>query len=209
MLKSHQLSIVFAVLTVFTGLTLFAPETINAQRRDYFTDQEIELVRDANEIDKRIDVLVKAIDRRFLVINSDNSQAKQVSKDLDKWGELPTGSRLELLSDISEIFQKAIDDIDDLASRKEMNENISKGTSENETDIYTKQIIKANDKKFPIAVHTLADASKRILITLESLNKTTTDQKEKGLILSSIESCNMIIEASANIERPSSKKKND
>ena len=41
-----------------------------AQRRDCFTDAEIELIRDAQDIDLRIRVLTHAIDRRFSVIKS-------------------------------------------------------------------------------------------------------------------------------------------
>lgn len=199
--------LLFSLITLFC-FTLVFPQNSNAQRRDYLTDAEIELVRDANEIDKRIDVLVKAIDRRFLVVNKDNSQAKQVEKDSDKWGELPEGTKTELLSDISSLLQKAIDDIDDLASRKSMNEKLLQNSSEeNLTDEETKRVIKANDKKFPTAVHSLADASRKYLPMLEALEANPTNEKERGAILKAIESCNMIIEASAQIQRPETKKK--
>ncbi|MDQ3179728.1 MAG: hypothetical protein M3Q33_04330, partial [Acidobacteriota bacterium] len=107
------------VLTAFFCLTLFFPASANAQgRRDYLTDEEIELVREAQEINLRIEVLTKAIDRRFLVINNAASQTKQVQKDAEKWGELPKGSRPLLLWNIERILQKAIDDIDDVAAHK-------------------------------------------------------------------------------------------
>lgn len=197
----------FSIITLFC-FTLVFPQTSNAQRRDYLTDAEIELVRDANEIDKRIDVLVKAIDRRFLVINNDTSQSKQVEKDSNKWGELPSGTKTELLSDISSLLQKAIDDIDDLASRKSMNDKLLQNTSEeNLTDEETKRLIKSNDKKFPTAVHNLADASRKYLPMLETLEENPTNEKERGSILKAIESCNLIIEASSQIQRPETKKK--
>lgn len=195
------------VLTALFCLTLVFPPASNAQRRDYLTDEEIELVRDANEIDRRIDVLVKAIDRRLLVINNDTTQEKQLKKDSDKWGELPTGTKTELLSDISNILQKAIDDIDDLASRKELNEKVLQGTAENDVDEDTKRIIKTNDQKFPAAVHNLADASRKYLPILETFGANAGNEKEKGVILRAIESCNMIIEASAQVQKPEPKKK--
>ncbi len=208
-MKNSKISFIFLTLTALFCLTLFAPSISKAQSRDYLTDPEIELVRDANEIDKRIDVLVKAIDRRFLVINNDTTQAKQISKDSDKWGELPTGTRLELLSDISKILQKGIDDIEDLVARKSMNDKLleNKNENENETDIYTKGIIKTNDKKFPTAVHNLADASRKYLPMLENFDTNSKNEKEKGAILRSIESCNSIIEASSQVARPETTKK--
>lgn len=196
------------VLTAFFCLTLIFPPMSNAQRRDYLTDEEIELVRDANEIDKRIEVLVKAIDRRFLVINNDTTQEKQLKKDSDKWGALPSGTKTDLLSDISYILQKAIDDIDDLVARKNMNEKLLQNTSdENETDTETRRILKTNDQKFPAAVHNLADASRKYLPILETFGANAGNEKEKGVILRAIESCNMIIEASAQVQKPESKKK--
>lgn len=195
------------VLTALFCLTLIFPQTSNAQRRDYLTDEEIELVRDANEIDKRIGVLVKAIDRRLLVINNDPTQEKQLKKDSEKWGELPSGTKTELLSDISNILQKAIDDIDDLAARKGVNEKLLEGKTENDSDEETKRLLKANDTKFPAAVHNLADASRKYLPILETFGANADNEKEKGVILKAIESCNMIIEASAQVQKPESKKK--
>jgi len=40
-----------------------------AQKRDNLTDAETELIRYHRELDKRVDVLIKAADRRFAVIN--------------------------------------------------------------------------------------------------------------------------------------------
>lgn len=206
-MRKPKFKFIFFTLTALFCLTLFFPTESNAQRRDYFTDAEIELVRDANEIDDRIEVLTKAIDRRFLVINNDASQEKQLKKDSDKWGELPTGTRLELLSDVSKILQKAIDDIEDLAARKSMNDKLLENKAENDQDENTQRIIKTNDKKFPTAVHNLADASRKYLPMLETLKSNTTDQKEIGALLRSIESCNLIIEGSSQVQKPVSKKK--
>lgn len=204
-LKTKRLAI--AVFAAILLTTLFGQIETQAQIRDYFTDAEIELVRDANEIDKRTDVLVKAIDRRFLVIENDNSQAKQVEKDEGKWGELPSGTRAELLTDISRILQKAIDDIDDLVARKEMNENLKKGEVKDDLDKITQRLLQKNDERFPLAVHNLADAARKYLPKLTSIRNGEMDQRERGAVDRSIESCEAIIEASDRVPKPTGKKK--
>jgi hypothetical protein len=195
-------------LSVAFCMTLIFPEISNAQRRDYFTDEEIELIRDANEIDLRINVLVKAIDRRFSVINNDNSQEKQTKKDSAKWGELPTGTRLQLFSDIANILQKAIDDLEDLAARQSMNEKLLKNTGDSDEDQENARVLRTNNKKFPLAVHNLADASRKFEPMLEAALENTTDEREKGAILRALESCNLVIEGSSQIAKPASNKKN-
>ena len=99
------------------------------QAREHLTEQEIELVKDAQVLDKRIDVFIKAADRRMLVLSGtspDTATAKQLKKDSDAWGELPTGSRAELISDIAGIFDEAITNIDDVSLRDEKNPLIPK-----------------------------------------------------------------------------------
>ena len=50
----------------------------------------------------------------------------QLKKDSERWGELPTGSRSELVSDIARILDEAITNIDDVSSRDERNPLIAK-----------------------------------------------------------------------------------
>ena len=171
-------------LFVLLSLLLFACGsllTVQAQRRDHLTAEEIELVRDAQQIDNRMEVFVKAIDRRFLVLNKDVSQTKQIEKDTDKWGELPTGTRQQLLTDIEKLLDEAISKIDDVAAR------------DMKSDF------------FPIAVHTLADGANRFLPQLKSQMGKTTDEKERGAIIGAIDLCNQIIEASAKVKRETPK----
>jgi acyl-CoA reductase-like NAD-dependent aldehyde dehydrogenase len=179
----------FAIYTLsaFFLLFLFFPSSADAQRRDYLTEEEIELVRDAQEIDRRIDVLTKAIDRRFMALSGNAEQTKQLEKDAEKWGELPKGKRIQLLSDIHKILQKAADDIDDLARRD--------GGIKSEL--------------FPKAVHKLADAAQRFLPQLRTQMDAVTDEKERGSILNAIDLCNQIIEAATKVpkEYPKEKKK--
>ena len=99
------------------------------QAREHLTEHEIELVKDAQILDKRVDVFIKAADRRMLVLsgmNPDAATAKQLKKDSDAWGELPNGSRAELIADIAGIFDEAITNIDDVSSRDEKNPLIPK-----------------------------------------------------------------------------------
>lgn len=165
-------------LGAFVALLLVAftfPSAANAQKRDYMTDPESELVRDAQEIDRRVDVLTMMIDRRFAVLNN---QPSPISKDSEKWGDAPTGTRLELLSDISKLLQKSIDDIDDVAAHNRM-----------------------DSKLFPKAMSNLAAAANRYLPQLRTAYDKAENEKEKGTILGSIEFCNQIIEASAKVPK--------
>ena len=97
------------------------------QKRDHLTPQEVDRVKEAQILDKRIEVFIKAAERRMMVINGTAaSKAKQLKKDAEKWGELPTGTRFELVGDIARIFDEAITNIDDVSSRDERNPLIPK-----------------------------------------------------------------------------------
>ncbi|HEV7472876.1 MAG TPA: hypothetical protein VGN90_02435 [Pyrinomonadaceae bacterium] len=97
------------------------------QAREHLTPKEIDLVKDAQILDKRIDVFIKAADRRLLALNgTDAANAKQLKKDSESWGELPSGSRAELIGDIARIFDEAITNIDDVSTRDESNPLIPK-----------------------------------------------------------------------------------
>jgi len=98
-----------------------------ASQRDHLTAQEVDLVKEAQILDKRIDVFIKAAERRLMVINgSAAANAKQLKKDSERWGELPTGSRAELVLDIARILDEAITNIDDVSARDEHNPLIPK-----------------------------------------------------------------------------------
>ena len=113
------------LLTLF--ISLFVGFSAQAQSRDHLTQQEVDLVKEAQILDKRIDVFIKAAERRMMVINnSAAANAKQLKKDSERWGELPTGSRAELVSDIARIFDEAITNIDDVSARDERNPLIAK-----------------------------------------------------------------------------------
>jgi len=102
--------------------------TADAQEhRDHLTPLEQDLVKDTQILDKRIEVFIKAADRRLLALKGpDAAAAKQLKKDLEKWGELPTGSRADLIRDVAKILDEAITNIDDVSSRDERNPLIPK-----------------------------------------------------------------------------------
>ena len=115
-------------LTVGLIFTFYNPGEIRAvQARDHLTEQEVELVKDTQVLDKRIEVFIKAADRRMQVLSgSEATNAKQSKKDAELWGALPTGTRAELIGDIARIFDEAITNIDDVSSRDEKNPLIPK-----------------------------------------------------------------------------------
>lgn len=170
-----------------------------AQSRDYLTPEEIELVRDAQEIDYRIDVLVKAADRRFAVLGID-VQPPVIKKETGEWGKPPSGTRAELLDDIRRILQKAVDDLDSLAERPDSailpHPDDPKRKNRGLNDI------------FPIAVRSLAAGSQRFKVGLERELERATDRAERGLISTSIDLSSQIIEASAKIPNLKPKSKN-
>ena len=176
-------------ILILLGLSMIS--TVAAQRRDYMTDEEVEFVRDAQDIDKRIEVLTKMIDRRFNELGIDVAGWKPSAKDITKWGEIHGGTREELLWDVRQLLQKAIDDIDDVALH---NENT---LTQNKTE----------GLLFPKAVRSLAAAANRYLPQLKSILPKTTDEREKGLILGSIESCEDIIASVVNLPADSKSEK--
>jgi len=118
------------ILLTFVVSLLLANSAL--AQRDYLTPQEIDLVKEAQVLDKRIDVFIKAAERRLLVINGTTPAAtnakpsKKDKEDAERWGELPTGSRAELVSDIARIVDAAIDNIDNVSEHDERNPLIGK-----------------------------------------------------------------------------------
>lgn len=185
MSKIHNLAFLrLNCLPAFVFVFFIFAQIVPAQPpRDHLTYEEIELVREVQELDNRMEIYVKAIDRRFLVLYNDNSQAKQIEKDQKKWGELPKGTRLELLLDVKKILQEAIDKIDDVADHD------------------------AKSALIPYAVHILADGARRFIPELEKLQAAATDKREKGVIYDAINFSNQIIEAAEKIPKPTEKRK--
>ena len=114
-------------IALFAG-SVFVAQAV-APQRDHLTPQEVDLVKEAQILDKRIDIFIRATERRMMVINGSAgaaANAKQLKKDSERWGELPTGSRADLVWDIAKILDEAITNIDDVSARDERNPLIGK-----------------------------------------------------------------------------------
>lgn len=183
-----------AIVLVMTA----APTTADAQRRDYLTDEEIEIVREAQQMDERIGVLIHAIDRRISVIGLGAVSSVKPLKEKDIWGPPPAGTRAELLSDIKRIIQKAIDDIDNLAARPD-----SAIIDEDEGK-------KPKDPKaiFAKAVRNLGSAATRYRPIFNDELSRTEVKTERGLLLDIVENCDQIIEAVSKLPAEVKKGKN-
>jgi hypothetical protein len=173
-------------LTIGLTLTFFASAAIGAaQARDHLTEQEIELVKEAQALDKRVDVFIKAADRRMLVLTStatDPTTAKQLKKDTELWGDLPKGTRAELIGDIARIFDEAITNIDDVSARDEKNPLLAK------------------------ALRKLAAAATRIVGQLKPQEEQAKDDSEANSFDQLVENAESIIQAANKLPPPSEKK---
>jgi len=166
-------------------LALSYPICSVSQTRDHLTPQEVDLVKDAQELDKRIDVFVKAADRRLLALNGtvDAANAKQLKKDAELWGELPTGSRSELVGDIARILDEAITNIDDVSGRDE------------------------NNPLVPRALRKLATEATRIVDQLKPLSSQAKGDEEIASFEQLMENAHSILEAANKLPPPVDKKK--
>ncbi|MBS1792256.1 MAG: hypothetical protein JSS81_00295 [Acidobacteria bacterium] len=170
-----------AVVLPLIALFLSAAIAADAQRRDYLTEDEIELVRDAQQIDLRIKVLARAVDRRIAVLKN------ETPKESKEWGPLPQGTPAELYSDIDKLLEKAIDDIDDVAERSR------------------------DSRFFPKAVFKLSDSCREYIPQFKTFIDAVKNEKERGSLLGAIEKCDEVIEASTKVPREpekNEKKKN-
>jgi len=139
---------------------LFMPLS-RAQERDHLTEKEVDLVRETQIIDARIDVFIKAADRRILVLTTPN--ATQKKKEEEMWGPLPTGSRAELLIDFRRILSEAMEKLDDSAERNRSNPLLSK------------------------ALDKLKAAATRQIVALKALAPQMTEKREQRALLEAID----------------------
>ena len=155
-----------------------------AQARDHLTESEMDLVRDNQELDKRIDIFIKAADRRLAIINGTlQPPSKKSQKDEEKWGNLPKGSRAELLSDIAGILDEAITNIDDVSRRDEKNPLISR------------------------SLRKLTTASNGYVTQLAALKNQTKDADELAAIERVLENAGQVIEVGSKLPAPATEKK--
>ena len=137
-----RLLLVLSLAAVLVGV----PQTATAQQKEYFTDDEIDLIRDAQEIKLRMPVLFDLADRRLFFLGVKEKTEKQkeersklqeallkAAQKITKTGP-PSGpkpaepidpevyladfTRAELLRGYMEALDEAMNNIDDFYERK-------------------------------------------------------------------------------------------
>jgi len=151
-------------------LPLLLSPTTNAQQRDHLTPQEVDLVKEAQVLDKRIDVFIKAADRRFAIINGATpAPIKKSEKEEPDWGDVPKGTRAQLLGDVAGILDEAINNIDNAATRDSKNPLISRALRKlnNAANGYVQQLnslkTKTTDADEIAAIERINDEAKEII----------------------------------------------
>lgn len=150
------------------SITAFAQTT----KRDHLTEQEVNLVREYQEIDKRIEIFTKAAERRLLVLA--NPAATQKKKEEELWGPLPQGTKLELLTDYKRILEEVEEKLDDAYNRDSKAEGLGK------------------------AVKKIKEAAERHIVQLRALAPQLTDKKEQRLLLEAIAEAETVSKAAIN-----------
>jgi hypothetical protein len=186
---SHRFQSLGALLLfafVFISLQPHALSNIApVQRREHLTEQEVEMVRDTQELDRRADLFVKIAERRLLVILRGPSAQVPSAKDLEKWGAVPEGTRAVLFNDLARIFDEAINNVDDVATRTPDSDLI------------------------PKAVRKLAGNAARFLPQLTGLRESATADGEREALEQAIDNLQQIIEAEKRLPEETSEKKGE
>ena len=178
-----RITLAAVAISIFATLST-SHHAVAFQSRDHLTPQEVELVKEAQILDQRMDIFVKAADRRLMVITgSTASNAKQLKKDSQKWGELPSGSRAELIADIAKILDEAITNIDDVSLRDEKNPLI------------------------PKALRKLAAEATRIMEQLKPFHEQVKGDAEIASFASLTENAESILDAAKKLPPPTEKTK--
>jgi hypothetical protein len=143
-------------------------------------------VRFHQELDKRIEVFIKAIDRRFAIINGTApAVVKKSVKDEPDWGDVPKGTHTELLGDIAGILDEAITNIDDVSRRDEKNPLISRSLRKLTTaaEGYLKQLAvlknQTKDTDEAAAIDRVADNANQIIEVGRKLPPPTPESDKK------------------------------
>jgi hypothetical protein len=169
---------------LFAIIVFAASFSASAQRGDYMTPAEQDVVRNNQDIDARVAVLTYMIDRRFIAMGIDVKPSKPPIDPEDTWGPEPKGTKPELLGDIRHLLEKAIDDIDNLAgTRAEKTKEERKGVN-----------------LFNKAVKSLDASAKRWVPILKREYEKADDEHTHSAAASAVAFCEQIIEASAKLK---------
>jgi hypothetical protein len=156
-----------------------------SQRREHLTEQETEMVRDTQELDRRIALFVKIAERRVVAVKDAAGAQTPSAKDLEKWGELPKGTRAQLFNDLARILDEAINNIDDVAVRA------------------------PNSSLIPKAVKHLAEASARFLPQLMTLRETASGEGEREALEQALDNLRQVLDASKKLPEGAAEKKDE
>jgi hypothetical protein len=168
-----QHSILRALCLALISLSvLFIGARAQTQKRDHLTEQEADLLRDNQEIDKRVEIFVKAAERRLLLLA--NPDATQKKKEEETWGPLPKGTKLELLQDYKRILEEAEEKLDDWFGRG------------------------GKDNLLPKALNKFKEAAARHISQLRALAPQLTDKREQRALAEAIEEAETVTKASTN-----------
>lgn len=172
--STTRLKLFLALCGAAVAVMFLVPATplVQAQKRDHLTEKEEDQVKEFQQIDQRIAVFIKAADRRILVLT--NPTAIQTKKEEEVWGPLPTGSKLELLTDYKRILEEAEEKMDDALQR------------DGKADFLKKALVK------------FKDAANKQIPQLRALAPKLTDKKEQRALEEAIEEAETVTKASAN-----------
>ena len=161
-------------------LALAHPDAAAAQlrKRDPLTPLEVEMVRDAQQLDARTSLFVKIAERRLAAVTG----GEQLQSNA-KWGELPKGTRADYLSDLAAILDEAIENVDDTASRNPGSPHLGK------------------------SVRKLAEASARFLTQLMPLRQSIADGPERESLERALDNLQQIVEAAKKMPEEKDEKK--
>ena len=156
--------------TLVLSTSLLLTMSARAQARDHLTDAETDLVRYWQELDKRTEVFIKAADRRFAIINGAVQPAiKKAQKDEPEWGDVPKGTRAQLLGDVAGILDEAINNIDNAATHNPKNPLVTRALRKlnNAANGYVQQLnslkTKTTDADEIAAIERINDEAKEIM----------------------------------------------
>ncbi len=187
----RRASLLLRALTCCALISLAPAARTNAapvQRREHLTTQEVDMVRDTQELDRRSELFIKIAERRLVAITNPAAAAATPilsAKDNEKWGELPKGTRAQLLSDLARIFDEAIVNVDDVAART------------------------PGSGLLPKAVRKLAEASARFLAQLTPLRTSATADGEREALEQTIDNLQQIIDAAKRLPEETPEKKGE
>jgi ABC-type amino acid transport substrate-binding protein len=155
------------------------------QRREHLTEQEADMVRDTQELDRRVALFVKIAERRIVAVTDATAAQTASAKDTEKWGELPKGTRAQLFNDLARILDEAINNIDDVAVRA------------------------PNSSLIPKAVKHLAEASARFLPQLVSLRATASAEGEREALEQALDNMQQVLDAAKKLPGETTEKKDE